>query len=59
MTPESPVLDNSSLTHDSMQMRMHGNRLGTELAFHVNGSNKRFPWIRAINKYFPWIRATL
>jgi hypothetical protein len=55
MTPESrPLLDNGSLKHVSMQMRMHGNRLGTERAFHANGSNKYFPWIHLRNKHFSW-----
>jgi hypothetical protein len=31
----------------SMEMRIRGERLGTESAFHVNGINKQFPWIRA------------
>jgi hypothetical protein len=44
MTPESrnsPLLDNGSLTR-STDMRICGDRLGTESAFHVNGINKQF-----------------
>jgi hypothetical protein len=62
MTPErrnSPLLDNGSLTHVSMEMLMHGDRLDTERAFHINGINKQFPRIRASKKHFPWIRARL
>jgi hypothetical protein len=42
MTLESkngPLLDNGSLTHVSMEMRICGDRLGTERVFHVNGIN--------------------
>jgi hypothetical protein len=42
MTSESrnsPLLNNDSLTR-SMEMRIHGDRLGTERVFHVNGFNK-------------------
>jgi hypothetical protein len=59
MAPESrnsPLLDNVSLTR-SMKMRIRGDRLGKERAFHVNGINKQFPWILASNKHFPWIRS--
>jgi hypothetical protein len=62
MTPESrnnPLPDSGSLTHVSVKMRIHGDRLGTERAFHVNGINKQFPRVRASNKHFPWIRARL
>jgi hypothetical protein len=53
MTPENrnsplrPLLDNGSPTHISTEIRIRGKRLGTESAFHVNGINKQFPWIRA------------
>jgi hypothetical protein len=43
MTPESrnsPLLDNGSLTHVSMEMWIRGDRLGTERTFHVNVINK-------------------
>jgi hypothetical protein len=42
MTPESwnsPLLDNGSLTYVSMEMRIRGDQLGTERAFHFNGIN--------------------
>jgi hypothetical protein len=29
-----------------MEMGIHGDRLGTEGAFHANGINKHFPWMR-------------
>jgi hypothetical protein len=48
-----------------MEMRIRGDRLGTERAFHVNGINKGshgyaqetniFHGYRASNKHFPWI----
>jgi hypothetical protein len=56
MTPESrnsPLLDNDSLTYVSMEMRIRGDRFGTECDFHVNGTKKYFPWIHASNTYFP------
>jgi methionine aminopeptidase len=56
MTPESKnsqLLDNGSLTHISMGLRIHGDRLDTERAFYVKGINKQFLWIRASNKHFP------
>jgi hypothetical protein len=43
MMPESqnsPLLDNGSLTHVSMAMRIHGDRLCTEYNFYVSGMNK-------------------
>jgi hypothetical protein len=43
MTPESlnsPLLDNVSLTHVSMEMRIRGDRLGTDHAFRIDGINK-------------------
>jgi hypothetical protein len=52
ITPESrnsPLLDNGSLSHVSMEMRIHEDRLGTEPAFHINEINKQFPRIRASN----------
>jgi hypothetical protein len=45
MTPEirkGPLLDNGSLTHVSMEMRIRGNRLGIDRVFCVNGINKSF-----------------
>jgi hypothetical protein len=45
MTPESwnsPLLDNGSLTHISMEIRIRGDRLGTDRAFHVNRFNEGF-----------------
>jgi hypothetical protein len=36
----SPLLDNGSLTHFYMEMRIRGDRLGTVRAFHINGINK-------------------
>jgi hypothetical protein len=60
MTPESrnsPLLDIGSLTR-SMEMRIRGDRLGTERTFHVNGLNKQIPWIRASNKQIPWLRVS-
>jgi hypothetical protein len=35
-----PLLDNGSLTHVSMEIRIRGDRLGTERAFHVSVINK-------------------
>jgi hypothetical protein len=43
MTPESrssPLPDNDSLTYVSKEMRIRGDRLGTERAFHVKGINE-------------------
>jgi hypothetical protein len=43
MTPESrnsPLLDNGWLTHVCMELRIRGDQLGKERAFHVNGINK-------------------
>jgi hypothetical protein len=43
MTPEdrnSPLLNKGSLTYVSMEMRIRGERLDTERAFHVNRINK-------------------
>jgi hypothetical protein len=41
-----------------MEIWIRGDRLGTERAFHINGINKQFPWIRSNNKHFPWICAS-
>jgi hypothetical protein len=52
MTPESrnsPLLDNGSLTQVSMEVRIRGDRLGMERAFHVNGLNNFHEHAQATN----------
>jgi hypothetical protein len=62
MTPESrksPLLDNGSLTHVFMEMRIRGERLGTECAFHVNGINKGFHGYKQVtNIFYGYAQAT-
>jgi hypothetical protein len=52
MKPESrnsPLIDNDSLTHVYREMRIHGGRLGSERAFHVNGINEGSMYAKVTN----------
>jgi hypothetical protein len=62
MKPESrynPLLDNGSLKHVSMEIRIRGDGLGTERAFHVNGIKRgSHGYAQAINIFYVYAQAT-
>jgi hypothetical protein len=53
----SQLLENGSLTR-SVEMRIRGERHGTERPFHINGIYEGFQGYAQVTKHFPRIRAS-